>query len=149
MSDLPVPKYQYHVLTWGGFYNDEYKKIHGLSSGDFLFDTKEEREVFINQRKELEAYLDARYCVFYKTEGYFCNVRTVLHRITKFKGKEYYTYKDLGINYPFDVAKYTLENKWYLGFNDYPLGDDFNYDTHKIETVEWITGAILAGDVDE
>ena len=45
MSD--GPKYQYHVLTWGGFYNTEYKAVHGLEPGDFLFDTESERSAFI------------------------------------------------------------------------------------------------------
>jgi hypothetical protein len=36
------PKYEYHLLTWGGFYNEEYLKIHNIQSGDYYFDTSEE-----------------------------------------------------------------------------------------------------------
>jgi hypothetical protein len=42
----------------------------------------------------------------------------------------------------FDVAKYTLKWKWTCGFNDYPLGEDFDYDNNHPKIIqEWITGA--------
>ena len=63
-----------------------------------------------------------------------------MHRVIKYEGKEYYSKYELSPNYPYDAAKYHLENKWYPGFNDYPLGEDFDYE--NVETVqEWITGA--------
>ncbi len=134
------PKYQYHVATWGGFYNDNYRKIHGLSEGDFLFDTKKLRDEFIKARRKIESDLKAWSLCFTLTEGFCCNIKTVLHRVISYKGKTFYTYLDLGVNYEFSAAKYHLQWKWYPGFNDYPLGEDFNYSKVKI-IKQWITGA--------
>ena len=37
-----------------------------------------------------------------------------------------------------------MENKWYVGFNDYPMGGDFDYDNEEFEVIqEWISGAFL------
>lgn len=139
------PKYQYHVLTWGGFYNEEYKRIHGLESGDFLFDTESERSAFIAEHRALEAKLDAKCLMVSLSEGFHCDVRTVLHRVSEYKGKRAYTTCDLGINYKLSVAAYHLQNKWYPGFNDYPFGDDDSiYDDGNRDFKildEWITGA--------
>ena len=139
---MKSPKYQYHVKTWGGFYNDEYKNIHKKECGDFIFDSKKERDSFVTELKEIEEQLDARFLVTDFTEGFCCNIRTVLHRVIEYKGKQYYSYCDLGINYPFHVAKYHMKWKWYPGFNDYPLEEDFDYDTEEVLIIkEWITGA--------
>ena len=136
-----TPKYQYHVKTWGGFYNVEHKAIHGLSKGDYFFDTEEERSQWIAERKEISERLNANALVFTETEGYTCNVRTVCHRITRFEGRKYYTTSDLGVNYSYSAAMHWMEYKWYPGFNDYPLGDEFDYENIKLKTHEWITGA--------
>lgn len=139
---MEIPAYQYHALTWGGFYNKEYKSIHGLDSGDFIFKTESERDKFIKERKSIESKLGAHSLVFSLSEGFCCDIRTVLHRVVNIDGKDYYSSYDMGINYPFSVASYHLENKWYTGFNDYPLGEDFDYENAKIKKVkEWITGA--------
>lgn len=137
------PKYQYHVKTWGGFYNEEYRAIHGLEEGDFLFNTEEERTDFVNQRRALERDLAAKSLVVVKTEGYHCNVCTMCHRICEYQGVEYYSSDDLGVNYSRSAAEYWMEWKWYPGFNDYPLGRDFeHYDSKHFKVkAEWITGA--------
>jgi len=137
---MKQPKYQYHVQTWGGFYNKEYKDIHGLEDGDFIFDTNKERDNFMKERRLIEEELDARYLVFSCTEGYCCDIRTVLHRVIRYKGATYYSNYDIGINYPFDDAKFFMQYKWCAGFNDYPLGEDFDYSKVKV-VKEWITGA--------
>jgi len=137
---MNTPTYQYHVLTWGGFYNEEYKKIHGLDGGDFFFDTSDERDNFVASRKSIEKKLGANVLCFSLSEGFCCDVRTVLHRVVEFGGKQYYTFYDIGVNHPFSAAIYHLENKWYPGFNDYPLGEDFDY-TEVTIVKEWITGA--------
>jgi len=133
-------KYEYLLHTWGGFYNDQYSKIHKKKDGFIYFDTKIERDTYVKELEVIEQRLNARHLVIKLSEGY--NTRTIimLHRVIKFDGKEYYSEYKLSPNYEFDVAKYHLENKWYPGFNDYPLGEDFDYE--KVKTVqEWITGA--------
>ena len=38
-------------------------------------------------------------------------------------------------------VEYIIEEKWYPGFNDYPLGEDFDYNSDGFEVIqEWITG---------
>jgi len=139
---MEIPKYQYHVLTWGGFYNDEYKAIHGLEEGDFFFDSKGERDKFIRERKAIEKDLQAHFLMIHKTEGYNCHIRTICHRIVEIEGKQYYSTYDLGINYPFSSAVYMMNHKWYIGCNDYPLGEDFDYDSVEVKYIkEWVTGA--------
>jgi hypothetical protein len=139
------PKYQYHLQTWGGFYNKEH--THGFKSGDYIFDTLEERDAYINKLKQAEIdYPKARMLALSTSEGYNCNVRTTLHRVIEFENKEYYTTYDMGINFPYSTAQFHMEYKWYPGFNDYPLGENFPYDNpkeyQKIKIKqEWITGA--------
>ena len=143
-TGLDVPKFQYHVLTWGGFYNKEHYLKHGLSEGDYVFDTSEERSEFCLGRVKISKDLRAEVLMFSYTEGFNCNVRTVLNRVVEHGGKQYYSQYDIGVNYPFHVAKYHMENKWFPGCNSYPLGHDFDYENRaeEITTVkEWITGA--------
>ena len=136
------PKYEYHLYTWGGFYNNEYTKIHNKISGDYWFNTFEERQQYIDELKSIEEKLDARVLMISLSEGYCCRINTVLHRIIEWEGKRYYSEYDMGINYPFSPAKYHLQYKWKCGFNDYPLGEDFNYDNNQPKVIqEWITGA--------
>lgn len=139
---MSIPRYQYHVQTWGGFYNEDHKKTHGLEPGDYLFGTKGARDVFVNHRRQLEQKLNAKSLMVVMTEGFHCDVRTTLHRVVEYRGQQHYSTSDMGVNYPLPVAKYHLENKWYPGFNDYPLGEDFDYSSEEVITVkEWITGA--------
>lgn len=76
------------------------------------------------------------------TEGYCCRIETILHRVVEWERKRYYSFYNMGFNYPISVAKYHLEYKWYCGFNDYPLGEDFDYEANELKVIqEWITGA--------
>ena len=134
-------KYQYHLKTWGGFYNTQHK--HGFKEGDYLFNTEVERGNYINLLEDVSKKLNAHVLVTSLSEGYSCSIRTVCHRVSSYKDKEYYTTWDLGVNYPFSTAKYIIKDKWYPGFNDYPLGEDFDYENKDFKIVsEWITGAM-------
>jgi hypothetical protein len=137
MNDL---KYEYHLFTWGGFYNEGYLKIHKKPQGDFWFNTEKDRNKFLDELKDIEIELNARCLAFTVSEGYCCRINTVLHRVIEFNRERFYSSCDMGINYEFSAAKYHLEWKWTPGFNDYPLGGDFDYSKVKI-IQEWITGA--------
>lgn len=140
-------KYQFHVLTWGGFYNEGYQIIHGQVPGDRVFDTKEEREAYISSLKVIEEKMNARVLMVHCSDGFDCYTRTVLHRVSEFRGESIYSEYDLGVNFPYDTAQYHLENKWYPGHNDYPFGEDFDYDNKEFKIVsEWITGAFTQGE---
>lgn len=133
-------KYQYHLLTWGGFYNEDYVSIHGHKPGNHLFDTAEERETYVQTLKSISEKLDAKHLALDTSEGYCCEISTVLHRVIEYNGDRYYSNRNMGVNYPLDTARYFLEWKWNPGKNDYPLGEDFDYE--KVTTIkEWITGA--------
>lgn len=151
MKKLEIPKYEYHLFTWGGFYNKQYFQIHKKPNGNFWFETAEERQIFIDELKAIEEKLDARHLVMTLSEGYCCRIRTVLHRVIEFENERYYSKYDMGVNYPIDVAKYHLELKWTFGFNNYPLGEDFDYasEEENIKIIsEWITGASQDLDLD-
>lgn len=140
-------KYEYLLHTWGGFYNEEYQLIHKEVEGYHYFNSKLERKSYINKLRAIEDELKAHSLVMTKSEGYNTRVSTILHRVIKWEDKEYYSKYELSPNYSYEIAKYHLENKWYPGFNDYPLGENFDYE--NVETVqEWITGAFDISDSD-
>lgn len=137
------PKYLYYLLTWGGFYNEEHKKIHGHEPGDAYFSTYEERDRYIRELMKISDKLNAKELMIATSEGYYFGM-TTLHRISKYKDRIVHTMKEMEINYSLISAEYHLDNKWYPGFNDYPFGEDFNYDDNDFKVLqEWITGAIL------
>ena len=137
------PKYEYHLQTWGGFYNEEFQKIHGFKEGNYDFNSLEDRTNYLNKLHLAENQLNARMLATVLSEGYTCNEICILHRVTEFEGKEYYTTRELSVNASYDGAKYMLEWKWTPGCNDYPLGEDFDYDGRTDWKIiqEWITGA--------
>lgn len=136
--------YKYHLSTWGGFYNEEYKKVHNKEKGDYLFDTYEEREAYIQELKTIEKDLNTKYLAISRTEGFNCHIRTVLHRVCELNGTLYHTTCDMGINYPYDAAQFHMQWKWYPGFNDYPFGESYDYNSEEYTIVqEWIEGAFI------
>lgn len=139
-------KYEYLLYTWGGFYNEYNKGIHKEQEGYHYFDTEEERSKYIHKLKAIEKDTNALYLMTHLAEGYYVRTIPMLHRVIRYKGKEYYSYDTRLPGTPYYAMKYNLENKWYPGCNDYPLGEDFeHYD--DVETVqEWITGAFDIND---
>ena len=139
-------KYIYHLVTWGGFYNEEYRKIHNEKAGDFFFDTEEERQVYIDKLKQIEEDLGAFRLMAFTTEGFpqMYEKKVTLHRITEYRGKQYKTSREMFYDTTHEDAKYALDWKWYPGCNDYPLGEDFDYETAadngELKTFEWIEG---------
>lgn len=134
-------KYLYHLHTWGGFYNSEHAEKHGEKEGDFYFSTSEERARYLKGLQKTERKLGAHYLMHTFSEGYCWDVRTKLHRVVEYNGKRYYSERDMGVNFPYDRAKYHLENKWTPGFNSYPLGENFTDYVNLTTVQEWITGA--------
>lgn len=135
-------KYQYHLHTWGGFYNDCHRNIHHYEPGDYFFDTSAERHDYIETLEAISEVLNARVLCITRTEGFCCDVRTCLHRVVEWDGKQYYSTRDMGVNYPYDAAVSFIEWNWTPGFNDYPLGEDFDYEGNEVKVLqEWITGA--------
>lgn len=140
------PKYEYIVHTWGGFYNDQYKRIHHFEPGYKWFDNEFERDQYVSVLKSYEEKLNARHLMVVLDEGYHTHIKTILHRVVKYKGEFIYSEYDMGYAYPMDAAEYHMEYKWTPGFNDYAAIEDSD-DEEQLKQVEiiseWITGAKL------
>lgn len=140
--ELQNNKYEYFLLTWGGFYNEEH--LHGFKEGNYWFDTLEERTEYINKLHKAEIkYLNARMLCISLNEGFNLRVETKLHRVIEFDNKKYYSEYSMGYGYPYDAAMYHMEYKWQPGFNNYPLGEEFDY-SKIIILQEWVSGSFIA-----
>jgi hypothetical protein len=138
MKNKEIPKYEYYLLTWGGFYNKEHK--HNYKSGDYWFDSLEDRTKYIEELKKVSERLNAHSLVTSLGEGFTMRIKTIGNRIFKdTEGKLHHTTRDFGYNYDISTAKYVIEYKWYLGFNDEPFGDDYDYSKCE-ELKTWVTG---------
>ena len=139
-------KYEYFLKTWGGFYNEQHKKIHKKEPGNYWFDTAEERASYVAELKKLSEELGAKVLMVDTTiEGYNTRIMTTLHRVIRdSQGEEHYSSYNMGYGWPIDMAKYHMEYKWRPGFNDYPLGEDYDYDSCEI-VQEWVTGSDSQG----
>jgi hypothetical protein len=99
-------KYEYMLHTWGGFYNKEHQEKHGYKKGYFGFDTKEAREAYISELKEVEQRLKA-FCLAISTEeGEHVRYRTIAKIVFVYQGKEYPYEYDFGFAYPAESAEY-------------------------------------------
>lgn len=135
-----MPKYEFLLHTWGGFYNEEHKKRHNRERGYHYFDTAEEREKYLNALKTEEILLKAEYLMAAKEEGYDVRIPLIAHRVILLNGKEYYDSTEFPPKYPLSSAQYHITYKWKPGFNSYPAGDvDYS---KAIVIQEWFTGAI-------
>lgn len=90
-------KYQFSVVTWGGFYNEEYKRIHGYEEGKKVFDSKQEREEYINKLQLTETELSAHHLAMTFDEGFTVNTSVTLHRVIKLKDKFYYSKNEVNV----------------------------------------------------
>lgn len=135
-------KYEYYLYTWGGFYNQQYKDIHQEEPKAKWFNTLEKRSEYINKLKKIEEELQAKHLCIITCEGYFTRTPVILHRVSKYKNKIVKTTNELWPDTSYDGAKYILQWKWYPGCNDYPFGEDFDYENNKkFEIIqEWIEG---------
>ena len=105
-----MEKYEYMLHTWGGFYNDEHKKEHGQKPGYFWFNTKSERDSYLNLLLEFENKFNARMLAFDIAEGENTRVKTIAKMVFIFKGKEYPYEEDFGYAYPLGLAEYMFEH---------------------------------------
>lgn len=134
-------KYEYLLKTWGGFYQ---LPKNPFKPGDYYFDSEEERRKYIEKLELKNTELEYSGMVLYKEEGYNVRHFPTLHRISSHKGELKHTTWEHFQNITAHTAEYSIENKWYPGHNDYPFGEDFDYDSpdFKIEE-EWIEGKFI------
>ena len=137
-------KFEYYLKIWGGFFNDNWKAIHKREEGEFWFDTRDERDQFVRELRVIELTLGKEYrgaLAMTTSEGLFSRVPVKCHRVCEYMGKQYYSEYTLSPNTLFSEASYWIEHKWYPGFNDYPLGEEFKHYGNVTILVEWVTGA--------
>jgi hypothetical protein len=142
-----LPKYEYYLKVWGGFWNEANLKVHGIPETEHLyFSTKEAREEYLEMLEETRKSLGTWDATIarYVAEGYHVRTIPVCHRISEYKGKRVHTIRDW--SFPESnksVLEYHMEYKWYPGFNDYPFGEDERiYDGKQVTIIaEWIEGA--------
>jgi len=135
-------KYEYYVHVWGGFFNDHNKIIHGVDNGPYWFDEESDRQLFLDKLFKLKDQLIKQYnrldliIATKKEEGYHTRDFPKLHRVCRYKGKEYYS--------EYSTLEYHMEWKWYPGLNDYVIEEELNesIDYDDVEIIsEWISGS--------
>lgn len=103
-------KYEYLLKTWGGFYNEEFKKIHGKEEGYFFFDAKKERKDYIDELKQIEKKLNARVLMINEEEGKNVRYSTIAKMKMIYNGKTYEYEEDFGKAYPSDSAHFMFHD---------------------------------------
>lgn len=143
MITTPTPKYLYRMYAWGGFFNEEHKSIHQFADGEYIFNTKEARQKQIDAMEKCSKEMNAHVLCIALTEGFHVHDFVTFHRVCEYKGKRVYTATKIETSpYEYSDAEYFIEWKWYPGFNDYPFGEDFDYEDPEFKVLqEWITGA--------
>lgn len=114
----PIEKYEYMLHAWGGFYNDKHKIKHGLNPGYFFFDTKGERDKYLDNLHKIETELSAFLLAHRTGEGTEVRYKTIASVSLEYKGKNYEIEKDFGFHYPISSAHFM--------FNDGNYGCDCN-----------------------
>ena len=143
------PKYEYLLHTWGYFFSKEHKEKHGFEEGYHYFNTKEERSEYLARLRGVSEKLNANMLCAVEEEGYHVREEVVCHRVTEHRGKRYYSERRLPPGFTYSSALYIMEFKWYLGFNDYPMGEEFDYDNEEFEVIqEWVSGAISSANTE-
>ena len=108
--DFTNEKYEYLLQTWGGFYNEQYAKIHNLKPGYFWFDSKEELQKFLHGLQKIEKEMSAFHLATNIVEGQHVRYKTIAKMIMKYKGKDYNYEYDFGFGYPIESAHYMFED---------------------------------------
>ena len=108
-------KYEYMLQTWGGFYNEEYQKMHGYKPGYFWFDTTEERDAYVQELKTAEQkYSDCLFAAIatYAAEGEYTRLLTIAKMVFVYHGNEYPYEYNFGFGYSPEGAEFmfTLGN---------------------------------------
>lgn len=95
----PSDSYEYHLFTWGGFYNEEHRKKHGLIPGNHWFKTYKDREDYCNLLKDLEKQLNAKSLAFDFNEGYYTRYKSIIRLEYIINNKSYYLIEELGVGF--------------------------------------------------
>lgn len=98
--------YEYHLKTWGGFYNKEHSSVHGKEAGDFWFNTWEDRDKYLHELKLLEKKHGANHLAYTLSEGHDCRKQTVVRITANYLGVTYNFEYNFGYGYGVDNAEF-------------------------------------------
>lgn len=143
-SEIPHVEltYKYWLNTWGGFYNKENKDIHHFEEGEYIFNTKEEREEYIKKLQTVAVSsnkLDEYATLMIDcTEGYTLVNPLILHLIVEHKETKHkrHILHTLYKNHDIDTLLYYISYKCPI---EKILGDEIN--NYNVIT-SFITGSI-------
>ncbi len=107
--NLENEKYEYLLKTWGGFYNEEFQKIHRKEEGSFFFDTKKERKACIDELRQIEKKLNANFLMIREEEGKDVRYSTIAKMKMVYNGKTYDYEEDFGF-YPKSTAHFMFHD---------------------------------------
>jgi hypothetical protein len=105
-----MPKYEYMLHTWGGFYNAEHAAKHGLKGGYFWFDTAKERDDYLKNLQAIEKRLSAHALAFTTSEGDNTRLRTVAEMTLIHDWKSYDFEYDFGYAFDHESARFMFTN---------------------------------------
>ena len=103
-------KYEYMLHTWGGFYNKEYRDVHGYAPGYYWFETADERKKYVETLKFIERKLHAVRLMTVFEEGTETRYKTIAEMTFVYNGNEYHLNYDFGYCYEEDAARYMFED---------------------------------------
>lgn len=123
-------KYEYMFHTWGGFYNKQHKDIHGKEEGYFFFDTKEDRERYLNDLLNIEKQLNAIRLVYTFEEGNNVRYKTIAKMQLLYNNKWYdfsydfgHAYSEKNAHFMFHEGNYACDCNKLLFLNE-AYGDE-------------------------
>ncbi len=139
--------YEYMLHTWGGFYNQEAKALHGEESGCQFFATAEARQQELDRLLLLETEYKQKglpfICLAHSfAEGDEVRLHTIVRGIATYECKEYPLEYDFGSGYDVESADYCFSDGNYScdcsladmiqeqcdpSFLDLPCGDAVNW----------------------
>lgn len=115
-------KKKFSLQTWGGFYNKEYKDIHGYEEGKYYFDTEEEMNNYITELKKKSEELNARMLMIHTCSGFYVDIPKKIHAVIKNKDTGEYREEVREVLDDFEVSTmaYTAKYKFepYLEENE-------------------------------
>lgn len=138
---MEIKKYQFLLHTWGGFYNEEYQKIHKETPGYQFFDSMDDLQKELNRLRKIEKELNARCLAMNIYEGWDVHLKTIAELEFKYKDKIYSIEYDFGYGYPEESAMWMFTdgnyacdcNRSIFIKNKYPDFHEFGDCGHEIK----------------
>lgn len=103
----------YYLRVWGGFFNEEFKKIHNREPGHYWFATSEERDAFLEELRGEHKRLNAAPLVSHRESGLWTRTQHIAKMTFVYQGNEY------PIEVTHDYGRETRYIEWDYRENNY------------------------------